>query len=73
VRRLGFKGTKEACGLGECGTCTVIIEGTPVLACLTLALEAQGKEITTVEGLSEKLSGPPDRRCVLNDARFFFN
>ena len=53
VRQLGFKGTKEACGLGECGTCTVIIDRAPVLACLTLAVEAQGKEITTVEGLSE--------------------
>lgn len=53
VRQLGFKGAKEACDLGECGTCTVIIDGMPVLACLTLALEAQGKEITTVEGLAE--------------------
>ncbi len=52
VRRLGFKGTKEACDLGECGACTVLIDGTPVLACLTLAVEAQGKDITTVEGLS---------------------
>ena len=53
VRQLGFKGAKEACGLGECGTCTVIIDGTPVLACLTLAIEAQGKEITTIEGFAE--------------------
>lgn len=53
VRQLGFKGAKEACGIGECGTCTVLLDGVPVLGCLTLALEAQGKEITTVEGLSE--------------------
>jgi carbon-monoxide dehydrogenase small subunit len=52
LRQLGFKGTKEACGLGECGACTIIINGVPVLACLTLAIEVQGKEITTIEGLS---------------------
>jgi len=52
VRQLGFKGAKEACGLGECGACTVLVEGLPVLACLTLAIEAEGKEITTVEGLA---------------------
>lgn len=53
VRQLGFKGAKEACGIGECGTCTVLMDGVPVLGCLTLAVEAQGKEITTVEGLAE--------------------
>lgn len=53
VRQLGFKGAKEACGLGECGTCTMLIDGVSVLGCLTLAVEAQGKEITTVEGLAE--------------------
>jgi len=52
VRQLGFKGAKEACGLGECGACTVLVAGVPVLACLTLAIEAEGKEITTVEGMA---------------------
>jgi carbon-monoxide dehydrogenase small subunit len=50
---LGFTGTKEACGTGECGACTVLIDGKPFLSCLTLAIESQGKEITTIEGLSK--------------------
>jgi aerobic-type carbon monoxide dehydrogenase small subunit (CoxS/CutS family) len=45
-------GTKHGCELGECGTCTVLIDGVPVLSCLVLAVEATGKEIQTVEGLS---------------------
>ena len=48
---LGLTGTKEGCGLGACGACTVLIEGSPALSCLTLALEAQNKHITTIEGL----------------------
>jgi len=50
--KLGLVGTKEACGLGECGACTVLINGMPVLSCLTLALDAAGTHITTIEGVS---------------------
>ena len=50
---LGLTGTKEGCGKGDCGTCTVLIGGTPVFSCLTLAIEAEGKDITTIEGLAE--------------------
>ena len=50
---LGLAGTKHGCELGECGTCTVLINGRPVLSCLILPLEVQGQAITTIEGLAE--------------------
>ncbi len=50
---LGLIGTKHGCELGECGACTVLIDGLPVLSCLTLPVEVQNSEITTIEGLEE--------------------
>ena len=50
---LELTGTKEGCGLGDCGTCTVLMDGKPIASCLTLALHAQGKEILTIEGVSQ--------------------
>ena len=49
---MDLTGTKHGCELGECGTCTVLLDGTPMLSCLTLALECEGREITTIEGLA---------------------
>ena len=51
--KLGLIGTKEGCSLGECGACTVLMNGRPVLSCLTLALDAAGSDITTIEGVSQ--------------------
>ena len=51
--QLHLTGTKYVCGIGECGACTVLLNGDPVLSCLTLALDADGKEIVTIEGIGE--------------------
>lgn len=67
--RLGLTGSKAGCERGECGACTVLIDGVPHYACLTLALEAEGSEVTTVEGLlhGEEL-GPVQQAFVEKDA-----
>jgi len=49
---LGLTGTKYGCGTGECGACTVLVDGSPVLACITLATTVAGAEITTIEGVA---------------------
>jgi len=50
--QIGLTGTKNGCGAGECGACTVLLEGRPVNSCLMLALEADGREVLTIEGLA---------------------
>lgn len=52
--QLFLTGTKEACRCGECGSCTVLVDGRPVLSCSTLAAAVRGREITTIEGLASK-------------------
>ncbi|HUG39165.1 MAG TPA: (2Fe-2S)-binding protein [Longimicrobiales bacterium] len=54
---LGLTGSKQGCDKGDCGACTVLLDGEPTLACITPALEADGRRVTTVEGLADA-SGP---------------
>lgn len=67
--RMGLTGTKLGCGRGECGACTVLVDGSTRYACLTLAVEAEGHEVTTVEGVmrGEEL-GPVQEAFVEEDA-----
>jgi carbon-monoxide dehydrogenase small subunit len=52
-QKIGLTGTKKGCGQGDCGTCTVLIDGRRRLACLTLAIACQGKSIQTIEGMED--------------------
>ena len=61
--KLGLTGTKEGCGIGECGACTVLMDGKPVNACLVLASKVEGRRVETVEGL-----GSPDALHPLQQA-----
>lgn len=57
---LGLTGTKVGCDKGECGACTVLMDGKAALSCMTLTVECKGKKITTVEGLEDPLTGALD-------------
>ena len=57
---LNLTGTKIGCDQGACGSCTVIMDGTAILSCMTLTVECGGREITTIEGLADKRSGKLD-------------
>jgi carbon-monoxide dehydrogenase small subunit len=56
-KEIGLTGTKKGCGQGDCGACTVIIDGKTQLGCLKLAIACQGKKITTIEGLADTETG----------------
>ena len=51
---LGLKGTKRGCDLGQCGACTVLLDGRPVLSCTLLSVQADGKKVTTIEGMASE-------------------
>ena len=65
--KLGLTGTKQGCDLGDCGACTVVVEGKPTLACLTLAVEMEGKEIFTIEGLSSNGKLNPLQQAFMDE------
>ena len=65
---LNLTGTKEGCGDGNCGACTVMMDGRLVLSCLTLGVEAASAEITTVEGIARGHELHPIQQCFLEDA-----
>ena len=60
-------GAKYGCGIGECGACTVLLDGEPILSCLTLAVEVDGREVTTIEGLAEDGKLHPLQRAFLEE------
>ncbi len=65
---LGLTGSKEGCNNGNCGACTVLLDGQPVDSCLVLAVEVEGAQITTIEGLSKDSRLHPIQQCFLEDA-----
>ena len=63
---IGLTGTKDGCEQGTCGACTVLVEGRPVLSCLTLAIDCDGKDIRTVEGLADGGKISPIQQAFLD-------
>ena len=66
--KLSLTGAKEGCGSGDCGACSITLDGTLVCSCLMLAAEAEGKEITTIEGMAEGEALHPLQQKFLEEA-----
>ena len=64
---LNRKGTKEGCGIGECGACTIIMDGKCVNSCVTMAAQAEGTELLTIEGLSEDVMAEVIKTCFIEE------
>jgi carbon-monoxide dehydrogenase small subunit len=64
--KLGLTGTKEGCGIGECGTCTVLLDGMPVNSCLVLAPKVEKREVQTIEGIGSRESLHPLQRSFID-------
>jgi len=67
---LGLRSVREGCGIGVCGTCTILVDGRAISSCLTLAGLAEGMDILTVEGLSEEGALHPVQQAYLDHAAF---
>ena len=67
---LGLPGTKVACGMANCGACTVLRDGVPIYSCITLALDCDGHEITTIEGLAQDGQLHPLQRAFIQEDAF---
>ncbi len=67
---LGLVGTKESCGIGMCGACTVLVNGKPMSSCLTLAAQVAGKEIVTIEGLARDGKLHPIQQAFIDHGAF---
>lgn len=65
---LGLTGTKEGCGTGDCGACSVIVDGRLVASCLVLAAEAQGRSVATIEGVASGTTLHPLQQAFLKEA-----
>ncbi len=65
IRDLGLTGTRYSCGIGECGACTVLVDGEPVLSCLTLAVAVDKKNITTIEGIGTDENPHPLQKAFI--------